>query len=57
MYCDTLRSKKAAVLELEKAMFTGATFVAMFTMTTPGPHTHNKYSKTFHAKCNSKVNW
>ena len=55
VYCNTLRSIKAAFLKLEKAMFTGATFVAMFTITTPGPHTHSKQSKTFHVKCNTKV--
>ena len=56
VYYNTLRSNKAAILELEKAMFTGAIIVAMFTMITPGPHTHSKQSKTFHPKVDSKVN-
>ena len=47
---------KAALLELEKTMFTGATPVPMFTIITPGPYTNSKQSKTFHAKCNLKVN-
>ena len=57
MYCNILRSSKAAFLELEKAMFTGATLVPLFTIITPGPHTHSKQLKTFHAKCNLKVNY
>ena len=36
MHCNILRSIKAAFLELEKAMFTGATLVPMFTTITPG---------------------
>ena len=56
MCCNILRSIKATPLELEKAMFTGATPVPMFTIITPGPHTQSKQSKTFHAKCNVKVN-
>ena len=28
----------------------------MFTIITPGPYTHSKYSKAFEAKCNLKVN-
>ena len=54
MYCNILRSIK--FLELGKAMFTGATLVPMFTIITPGPYTHSKQPKTFHAKCNLKVN-
>ena len=46
----------AAVLELEKAMFTGAALVPMFTIINCGPYTHRKQSKAFHAKCNLKVN-
>ena len=61
VYCNILRSIKAAFLELEIAMFTGATLVPMFTIITPGPYTHSKHPKTFHAKCNLKVksgeNW
>ena len=56
VYCNILRSIKAAFLELEKAIFTGATLVPMFTIITPGPYTHSKQPKTFHAKCNLKVN-
>ena len=37
-------------------MFTGATRVPMFTIITPDPYTHNKHSKTIHAKFNLKVN-
>ena len=47
---------KAAVLELEKTMFTPAALVPMFTIITPGPYTHRKQSKAFHAKCKLKVN-
>ena len=56
VFCNLLRSVKAALLELEKAMSTDATHVAMFTIITPGPYTHSKQSKVFHAKCNLKVN-
>ena len=56
MYCNILRSIEAAFLELEKAMFTGAIFVPIFTIITLGPYTHFKQSETFHAKCNLKVN-
>ena len=56
MYCNIFRSIKAALLELEKAMFTGATLVPMFIIITPGPYTHSKQPQTFHAKCNLKVN-
>ena len=52
----TLRSIKAAFLEPEKALFTGAILVPMFTITTPGPYTHSKQPKAFHANCNLKVN-
>ena len=55
VYCIILRSNKAALLELEKAMLTGATPVPMFTIITAGPYTHSKQSKTFHAKSNLKV--
>ena len=51
-----LRSIKAAFLEIEKAMFTSATLVPVFTVTTPGPYTCSKQSKAYHAKCNFKVN-
>ena len=56
VFRNILRSIKAALLELEKAMFTGANPVPMFTIITPGPYTHSKQSKAFHAKCNWKVN-
>ena len=56
VYCNILRSIRAAFLELEKALFTGATLVPMFTIIIPGPYTHSKQAKTFHAKCNLKVN-
>ena len=36
VYCNILRSIKAAFLELEKAMFTVATAVRMLTIITPG---------------------
>ena len=52
---------KATLLELEKALVTGATLVPMFTIITPGAYTHSNQSKAFHAKCNLKVtcekNW
>ena len=56
VFCNILRSIEATLLELEEAKFTGATPVPMFTITTPGPYTHSKQSKTFHAKCNLNVN-
>ena len=56
MYCNILRSIKAAFFELEKAMFTRATFVPMFTIITPGPYTHSKQSKAIDGECNLKVN-
>ena len=37
-------------------MFTVSTLVPMFTIITPGPYTNSKQPKTFHAKCNLKVN-
>ena len=52
--CNILRSIKATFLEVEKTMFTVATLVPM--VTTPGPYARNKQSKTFHARCNLKVN-
>ena len=45
------------LLELKKALFTGATLVPMFTIIIPGPYTHSNQSKAFHAKCKLKVNW
>ena len=36
-------------------MFTGATLGPMFTIVTPGPYTHSKQSKAFHAEYNLKV--
>ena len=56
MFCNFLLSNKATILELEKAMLTGATPVPMFTIITPDPYPHSKQSKTFHAKCNVNVN-
>ena len=57
VFYNFLRSNKATLLELEKkTKFTGATPVPMFTIITPCPYTHSKQSKTFHAKCNVKVN-
>ena len=53
----TLRSIKTAFLELEKAMFNGASLVTIFTVITPGAYTHSKQSKEFPAKCNLKVNY
>ena len=50
-HCNFLRSIKAAFLELEKALFTSATLVPIFTIITPTPYTHSKQSKSFHAKC------
>ena len=44
-----LRSVKAAFLELEKAVFTVATLVLMFTIITRAPFTEGKQPKTFHA--------
>ena len=57
VFCNILPSIKAALLELEKAMFTGATPVPMFTIITPRPHTYSIQSKTFHAKFNLRVNY
>ena len=56
VYCNILRSIKPAFLELEQTMYTGATLIPMFTIIIPGPYSHSKQSKTFHAKCNLKVN-
>ena len=56
VYCNVLRSIKTTFLELEKAIFTGATLVPMFTIITPGPYTKSEQSKTFHAKNNFNVN-
>ena len=56
MYCNILRSIKDAFFELEKAMFTGATRVPMFTIIPPGPYTHSEQSKAIHAKCILNVN-
>ena len=56
VYCNILRSIKAAFRGLEKAMFTGATLVPMFTIITPIFYTHSKQSMAFHAKCKLKVN-
>ena len=56
MYCNILRSIKAAFLEPEKAMFTGATLVPMFTIIIPGHYSHSKQSKSFNAKNDLKVN-
>ena len=56
VYCNILRSIKAAILELEKAVFTGATLVPMFPIITRGPYTHSKQPKTFHAKQKLKAN-
>ena len=55
VYCNTLRSIKAAFLELEKAMLTGSILVQMFTIITPGPYAHSKESKAFLANCNLKA--
>ena len=56
VFCNILNSIEAAFLELEKAMFTGATPVPIFTIITLGPYTHSKQSTAFHAKCNLKIN-
>ena len=56
VYCNILRSSKAAFFESEKGMFTVATLVPMVTIITPGSFVCTKQSKTFHAKCNLKVN-
>ena len=56
VYCNILRSIIAPLHDLEKAMFTGSTLVPMFTIIIPGPYTHSKQSKAFHAKCNLTVN-
>ena len=57
VFWNTLRSIKAAFLELEKVMFTGSTLVLMFNNIPTGPCTHGKQSKAFHFKCNLKANW
>ena len=56
MYCNISRSTKIAFLEVEKAMFTFTTPIPLFTIITPSPKTRNKQSKSFHTKCNLKVN-
>ena len=56
VFCNTLRSIKAAFLELEKAMYTIATPVPMFTIITPCRYTHSKLSNNFHAHCKLNVN-
>ena len=56
VYCNTLHSIKAAFLEPEKAMFTGAILVPMFITIAPCPYTHSKQSKAVHAKWILKVN-
>ena len=50
VFCNILRSNKATLLELEKAMFTGATPVPMFIIINPGAYTQSKQTKKFHAK-------
>ena len=55
VHCFNLGSNKAAFPELEKAMYTVATVVPMFTIIT-GFYTHSKQSKSFHAKFNLTVN-
>ena len=57
VYCNILRSFKAAFVELEKPMLTVATVVLMLIIITPGHYTQSKQSMTFHAKCNLKVNF
>ena len=37
VYCNILRSMRAAFIELERAMFTVATAVRLLTIITPGP--------------------
>ena len=56
VYCNILRSLKAAFVELEKAKFTGRTLFPMFTIITAGPYTHSKQSKAIHARSKLKVN-
>ena len=56
MFYNTLRSIEAAFVALEKAMFTAAPIVAMFTIIPPGPYTQSKQSKAIQTKCNLKVN-
>ena len=55
VFCNILRSIKTAFLELETAMFNGATLAPMFTIIFPGLHTHSKQSEAFYAECNLKV--
>ena len=54
VFCNTLCPIKAAFLELEKPMFNGSTLFPMFTIITPGPYTHSKQSKAFHANCKKR---
>ena len=56
VYCNNICSIKVAFLELEKAMYTVATPVPMFTIIIPGRYTHSKPSNIFHAKFNLQVN-
>ena len=56
VYSNKLRSIKIAFFELEKAMYTVATPVPMFTIITPGRYTHSKQSENFHVKFNLKMN-
>ena len=53
VFCNISRSNEATLLELEKAMFTGATPVYHHHSR---PYTQSKQSKTFHAKFNVKIN-
>ena len=56
VYYNKSRSIKVAILELEKAMYTVATPVLMFTFITPGRYTHSNWSKNFHGNFILMVN-
>ena len=51
VYCHIFHSFKAALVEVEKTMFTIGNLVPIFEIITPGPYTRSKQSRTFHAKC------
>ena len=55
VYCNVLRSRKAAFREVQKAMLTVAILVPMFTITIRGPYNRSIQSKIFLAKSKLKV--
>ena len=56
VYCNILRSIKAAFRGLEKSNVHRRNSCSDVYYITPSPYTHSKQPKAFHAKCNLKVN-